>query len=107
MKSRAFAHRINTNLFYLNGVTASIKVGDTQPGQFGELKARGRERGIKSGMERRASRVFKRMKSSTCPVHVANYGKCMILREAEIEKDSCVKEFDALRKCFLQARKGK
>jgi hypothetical protein len=47
------------------------------------------------------------MKSSTCPVHVANYGKCMILREAEIEKDSCVKEFDALRKCFLQARKGK
>ena len=47
------------------------------------------------------------MKSNLCPVQVANYGKCIILKEAEIEKDSCVKEFAAMRKCFLQARKGK
>ena len=58
-------------------------------------------------MEGRASRAFKRMKSNLCPVQVANYGKCIILKEAEIEKDSCVKEFAAMRKCFLQARKGK
>ena len=41
-------------------------------------------------MEGRVSRTFKRMKRDLCPVQVANYGKCVILKEAEIEKDSCV-----------------
>ena len=58
-------------------------------------------------MEGRVGRTFKRMKRDLCPVQVANYGKCVILKEAEIEKDSCAREFDALRRCFLQARKGK
>jgi len=55
----------------------------------------------------RAGKAFRRMKSTLCPIQIADYGRCMVLKESEIEKDSCRKEFEALRKCFMQAKKAK
>ena len=59
-------------------------------------------------MERgsRIGSTFKRMKAGVCPVEIASYGRCVIQNASEAElKDSCSKEFAALRKCFMTARK--
>lgn len=60
-------------------------------------------------MERSGGRIgatFKRMKAGLCPLEISSYGRCVIAAsttEPEL-KDACVKEFAALRKCFMSAR---
>ena len=58
-------------------------------------------------MERgsRIGATFKRMKSTLCPMEISAYGRCVIANASEPElKDHCVKEFAALRKCFVSAK---
>ncbi len=45
---------------------------------------------------------------STCPLEIAQYSKCVLRNTDSLDKGVCAKEFEALRKCFVQARgKGK
>ncbi len=51
----------------------------------------------------RIGRVFKTM-TSTCPLEIAMYSKCVLRNADSIEKGICSKEFEALRKCFLSSK---
>ena len=47
--------------------------------------------------------VYRNMQLS-CPLELANYGKCVVANAENIEKNICAKEFDALKRCFQRHR---
>jgi hypothetical protein len=54
----------------------------------------------------RLGSVYKNMKGA-CPLQLSDYARCVIMQSTSdngLEKGSCEKEFEALKKCFRKTR---
>ncbi|CAL8283659.1 unnamed protein product [Merluccius merluccius] len=64
-----------------------------------------------TGVWTRSRETFRRFpeRFAQCPAEASAYGKCVVAtttNKQELKKDLCVKEFEALKACFLKAVGG-